>query len=73
MRNVSIHADRRRGYWPFTFEQKLRNTDKRTLIDPKGASTLCLKWCKPGTKYVFASAFRNGSGRVATAISTMHT
>ena len=59
--------------WPFTYEQTLKEGDRRTLIDPKGAATLFLKWCKAGHKYVFASAFRNGSGSVATAISTMHT
>ena len=59
--------------WPFTYDQNLRDTDNRTLIEGKGAATLYLKWCKAGPKYLFASAFRNGSGRVATAISTMHT
>lgn len=59
--------------WPFTFNQTLKDSDKRTSIDTKGAPTLFLKWCKTGTKYVFASAFRNGTDRVATAISTMHT
>ena len=59
--------------WPFTYDQTLKEGDRRTLIDPKGAATLFLKWCKAGHKYVFASAFRNGSGSVATAISTMHT
>ncbi len=59
--------------WPFTYEQKLSETDNRRLIEPKGAATLYLKWCKAGPKYLFASAFRNGTGRVATAISTMHT
>ena len=58
--------------WPFTYDQKLKSSDKRTLIDTKGAPTLFLKWCKSGAKYLFASAFRNGSGSVATAISTMH-
>ena len=58
--------------WPFTFDQKLRQSDKRTLISKKGASTLFLKWCPAGAKSVFASAFRNGSDRVATAISTVH-
>ena len=58
--------------WPFTYDQKLKATDKRTLIDTKGAPTLFLKWCKVGVKYLFASAFRNGSGSVATAISTLH-
>ena len=59
--------------WPFTYDQKLKENDGRTLVDTKGAPTLYLKWCKAGLKYVFASAFRNGSGKVATAISTMHT
>ena len=60
--------------WPFTYDQKLAGKhDKRTLIESKGAATLFLKWCKTGAKYVFASAFRNGSGSVATAISTLHT
>ena len=43
--------------WPFTFNQKLKESDKRTLIDTKGAPTLFLKWCKVGGKYIFASAF----------------
>ena len=59
--------------WPFTYDQVLKESDGRTLVDGKGAATLYLKWCKAGFKYVFASAFRNGSGKVATAISTMHT
>ena len=59
--------------WPFTYDQTPRGADIRTVIDTKGAPTLYLKWCKAGHKYLFASAFRNGTGRVATAISTMHT
>ena len=59
--------------WPFTYKQKLQQNDKRTVIDVKGALTLFLKWCKAGSKYLFASAFRNGSESVATAVSTMHT
>ena len=59
--------------WLFTYDQVLKETDGRTLIDGKGAPTLYLKFCKAGHKYLFASAFRNGSGKVATAISTMHT
>ena len=58
--------------WPFTFDQKLKPNDRRTLVNKKGASTLFLKWCPAGVKSVFASAFRNGSDRVATAISTIH-
>lgn len=59
--------------WPFTYNQALKPSDKRTLVDVKGAPTLFLKWCKAGVKYLFASAFRNGSESVATAVSTLHT
>lgn len=59
--------------WPFTFDQKLKPSDKRTLVSKKGAATLFMKWCATGTKAIFASAFRNGTDRVATAISTVHT
>ena len=58
--------------WPYTFNQTLRSKDRRTLINENGAPTLFLKWTKAGLKYVFASAFRNGSKRVATAISSIH-
>ena len=58
--------------WPFTYDQKLKPSDRRTIVSKKGASTLLLKWRASGTKAVFASAFRNGSDSVATAISTVH-
>jgi hypothetical protein len=58
--------------WPFTYAQVLKSSDKRHLINVKGAATLYLKYIKTKTKYLFASAFRNGSERVATAISTLH-
>lgn len=58
--------------WPFTYKQTLKPSDQRTVIDTKGAPTLFLKYYKTPTKYVFASAFRNGSETVATAVSTMH-
>lgn len=58
--------------WPFTYKQALKETDKRTLIDIKGAPTLFLKWCSAGPKRLFASAFRNGTNIVAMAISSMH-
>lgn len=58
--------------WPFTFGQTLNETDKRINIDQRGAPTLFLSWCKAGSKHLFASAFRNGSDRVATAISSLH-
>lgn len=58
--------------WPFTFKQTLKPSDKRTVIDTKGASTLFLKFLKTPTKYLFASAFRNGTDAVATAVSSLH-
>ena len=58
--------------WPFTYHQKLKEGDKRTLVEVKGAPTLLLKWCYAGAKAIFASAFWNGTERVATAISTLH-
>ena len=61
--------------WPFTYKQKLREGDKRTLIDLKGAPTLFLKCCKSGNqraKRLFASAFRNGTDNAAMALSTLH-
>ena len=62
---------KRAAGWPFTYDQNLKESDKRTLLSKKGASTLFLKWCQAGAKAVFASAFRNGSDSIATAISTV--
>ena len=59
--------------WPFTFQQKLKDNDPRTLVDVRGAPTLYLKHCMVGVKPVFASAFRNGTDQVATAVSSIHT
>ena len=48
--------------------------DKRTLIDSAGAATLYIKHAlfDSGTKQVTATAFRNGSGAVPTATSSVH-
>lgn len=70
--NVLGTVKRITNCWPYTYNQKLSVNDKRTVIDCKGAPALFLKWCKFGAKYIFASAFRNGSESVATAISTIH-
>lgn len=58
--------------WPFTFKQTLKENDPRTLIEMNGAPSLFLKFSKKESKYCYSSAFRNGSGSVATAISTLH-
>ena len=58
--------------WPFTYQQTLKESDERTLIDVRGSPSLFLKWFGTRSKVLFASAFRNGTGRVATAVSTFH-
>ena len=61
--------------WPFTFNQRMSANDKRTSIDPKGAPTLFMKECtsdRNSRKKMFATAFRNGTDKVATAISSLH-
>ena len=63
------------GCWPFTYSllnKPKESSDKRTSIDAKGAPTLYIKWTKAGAKKLYASAFRNGSEGVATAISSLH-
>ena len=67
------------GGWPFTFNQNVDENDLRTQIDVKGAAALFLKWCctkvagmSGGSRKLFASAFRSGTQRVATAISSKH-
>ena len=58
--------------WPFTFDQKLKPTDQRRKIEPKGPPTLFVKKVRRQIKNVFAIAFRNGSESVSTAISSIH-
>lgn len=61
--------------WPFVFLQKVGQNDKRMLVDTKGAPTLFLKQCKAATnsrRKMNATAFRNGTEKVATAVSSMH-
>ena len=66
------------GCWPFNFgHKKPAASDKRTMIDESGAPTLFLKMVKIGKKAsyrkkVIASAFRNGTSNVVTAISSLH-
>ena len=43
---------KRAAGWPFTYNQNLKESDKRTLLSKKGASTLFLKWCQAGAKAV---------------------
>ena len=59
--------------WPFTYNQKIDpEKDTRTVVDVKGAPTLFMKYCIRGVRRLQASAFRNGSQAVATALSSLH-
>ena len=58
--------------WPFTYNQKLKKNDERTLIDSAGPPTLYVKKVKADVKTVYSHAFRNGSNSVTTAVSTTH-
>jgi len=59
--------------WPFTYDQKLSASDKRTYIDSAGAPTLFLKVYENNlNQRIYATAFRNGTGGVVTSISSMH-
>lgn len=58
--------------WPFTFEQKLKDNDKRKKIETNGPPTLFVKNVSNSAKKVFAIAFRNGTDRVSTAVSSLH-
>lgn len=58
--------------WPFTFNQEIKETDGRELVPMKGAATLYVKKIKRHDKTIFSTAFRNGSGKVNTTISSIH-
>ena len=59
--------------WPFTFDQKTSENDKRRKVETKGPPTLFVKKVDKQTiKRVDAIAFRNGSESVSTAVSSIH-
>lgn len=58
--------------WPFTFDQKLKDSDNRTLIEKIGPPTLFVKEATKHLKNVQAFAFRNGTNSVTTCLSTIH-
>ena len=67
-----IGTVKRAGCWPFTYLQKLKETDKRTLLVVKGAPTLFIKKTKQSGITVTASAFRNGTESISTTVSSIH-
>ena len=58
--------------WPFTFDQKQRQSDARKKIDTKDPPTLFVKSASNSLKKVHVIAFMNGTDRVSTAISSIH-
>ena len=58
--------------WPFTFNQKPSQNDKRKHIDLPGTACLFVKRVKEARKSIFSSAFRNGTGKVNTCVSSLH-
>ena len=63
---------RTRECWPFTFNQKPSQNDDRKLIDLPGTACLFIKRVTRERKSIFSSAFRNGSGKVNTCVSSLH-
>lgn len=59
--------------WPFTYDQRHSSSDKRTMVESSGAPTLHLKEYKNNlNQRIFAIAFRTGTGKVVTCISSIH-
>ena len=68
--------------WPFNFikgdsddnpsSTRIRKRDSRTFISSKGTTALFMKHIKKPIKTLAAFAFRNGTGTVSTAISSLH-
>ena len=65
---------KRAGCWPFTFQQKVKSNDKRTMLYVKGSPALFVKKAKDTklSRLIHASAFRNGTDKISTAVSTLH-
>ena len=58
--------------WPFTYNQKKREGDTRTHLDTFGSPTLFIKYVVKHGRQITASAFRNGSDAISTAVSSLH-
>jgi hypothetical protein len=71
--NVVCTTKRYLVCWPYNFGHTHSANDPRTFIDAIGAPSLFIKnTTVGGIKRVSAVAFRNGSGAVSTAVSSMH-
>lgn len=70
--NFMIGTTKHIANWPFTYDQWVSNNDKHTVVDSKGPPTLFVKSMKHNNKSTFATAFRNGSTCVSTAVSSIH-
>lgn len=72
--NIVCTTKRFQTCWPFNFGvNRQSQNDSRTFIDSSGAPCLYIKNTTVGRmKRVQAVAFRNGSGAVSTAVSSIH-
>ena len=60
-----------RSHWyPFTWNQKLRENDSRTKLNPEGRPRVWRKQTIIEGRALTASAFRNGKGSIAATLST---
>ena len=60
--------------WPFNFVNDgrvINDKDKRTLLSVEGAPSLFIKKVER-FKTITSAAFRNGTSRIATAVSFLH-
>jgi hypothetical protein len=61
---------KRSPMFPFTFDQKLSQSDTRQLIDPAGFKTLFMKKLTIGGKDLTGLAYRDGKGGVTLGLTT---
>lgn len=62
----------RQPAWGFTYDQYLKTGDKRKLLNMKGCASQHVKKQKLYGKELTLSAFNNGTGTIAMAISSKH-
>lgn len=59
-------------YWLFTYQQKMRENNRRTEVEVAGAASLFVKKIAKFGRTIHAAAFRNGLEKVSTTISSLH-
>ena len=62
----------RQQWAPMTYDQALKESDKRELIDQHGNKALFLKTTDVNGRKLTAVAYRNGNGTVTLGLSTVN-